>query len=87
MLESENEDCRLRGYGYVLLASNKSAESINVFKLNTLIYPNTPGVFDSLGEAYETIGNKPAAITAYEKVLTLKPTDENAKRRIAALKG
>lgn len=74
-------------FGYVLLAAHKSAAAINVFRLNTFIYPNTPGVFDSLGEAYEKLGNKPAAITAYEKVLTLKPTDENAKRRIAALKG
>jgi thiol-disulfide isomerase/thioredoxin len=73
-------------YGYVLLAANKSAEAINVFRLNTFIYPNTAGVFDSLGEAYEKFGNKPAAITAYEKVLLLKPTDENAKKRIVALR-
>lgn len=74
-------------YGYVLLAAHKHVEAINVFKLNTFIYPNTAGVFDSLGEAYETIGNKPAAINAYEKLLLLKPTDENAKKRIAVLKG
>ncbi len=74
-------------YGYVLLAAHKQAEAINVFRLNTVIYPNISGVFDSLGEAYETIGNKSAAITAYEKVLQLNPTDENAKKKIAVLKG
>ena len=74
-------------YGYVLLAAQKHTEAINIFRLNTFIYPNTAGVFDSLGEAYETIGNKPAAISAYEKVLALSPTNENAKKKIAALKG
>ncbi len=74
-------------YGYVLLAAQKHTEAINVFRLNTFIYPNTAGVFDSLGEAYETIGNKPEAITAYEKVLALSPNNENAKKKVAALKG
>lgn len=74
-------------YGYVLLAAKNNAEAINVFKLNTFIYPETAGVFDSLGEAYEKTGNKKDAITAYEKVLQLQPSDENAKKRIAALKG
>jgi len=72
--------------GYVLLAANQNTEALNIFRLNTFIYPDMPGVFDSLGEALEKTGNKSAAITAYERVLILKPADENAKKRIAVLK-
>lgn len=74
------------GYGYVLLAAKHTTEAINVFRLNTMIYPDNAGVFDSLAEAWETIGNKKEAIAAYEKVLQLKPGDEKAKGKIGSLK-
>ncbi len=73
-------------YGYVLLAAKNNTESLNVFRLNTFIYPDNAGVFDSLGEAFARTGNKNAAIAAYEKVLSLKPDDVNAKRKIGELK-
>ncbi|MES2372019.1 MAG: hypothetical protein V4557_05525 [Bacteroidota bacterium] len=74
------------GYGYVLLAARNTTEALNVFRLNTMIYPDNAGVFDSLAEAWETTGNKKEAIAAYEKVLQLKPGDEKAKGRVASLK-
>lgn len=73
-------------YGYVLLAANEYVEALNVFTLNTLLYPENAGVFDSLGEALEKMGDRKAAIAAYEKVLLLKPGDANAAARLAALK-
>jgi len=42
-----------------------------------LTNPENENVFNSLGEAWTGIGNKTEAINAYEKVLVLKPTDEN----------
>jgi thiol-disulfide isomerase/thioredoxin len=74
------------GYGYVLLAAKNTTEALNVFRLNTLIYPDNAGVFDSLAEAWETTGNKAEALAAYEKVLQLKPGDEKAKGKVLALK-
>jgi tetratricopeptide (TPR) repeat protein len=74
------------GYGYVLLAAKNTTEALNVFRLNTMIYPDNAGVFDSLAEAWETTGNKKEAIAAYEKVLQLKPGDEKAKGKVLALK-
>jgi thiol-disulfide isomerase/thioredoxin len=74
------------GYGYVLLAEKSTIEALNVFRLNTMIYPDNAGVFDSLAEAWEALGNKKEAIAAYEKVLVLKPADEKAKGRLLALK-
>ncbi len=75
----------LNTYGYVLLAAKKNTEALNVFRLNTLIYPETARVFDSLGEALARTGDKPGAIQAYEKVLALKPGDENAKKMLKSI--
>ncbi len=73
-------------YGYVQLAANHNKEALNVFRLNTLMYPDTPGVFDSLGEAFAKTGDKTAAISAYEKVLQLNPGNENARKMLLDLK-
>lgn len=76
----------LNSYGYVLLAAGSTEEALNVFRLNTILYPSVPNLFDSLAEAYERTGKKAEAIAAYEKVLALSPGDERAKNRIAQLK-
>ena len=75
----------LNTYGYVLLAANRPNEALNIFRLNCLIYPETAGVFASLGEAWATLGNKKAAIAAYQKVLLLKPGNENAMKMLDKL--
>lgn len=73
-------------YGYVQLAAKNNTEALNVFRLNTLIYPETAGVFDSYGEALAKTGNKAGAIAAYQKVLALKPGDANAVKALEKLK-
>lgn len=65
-------------YGYLLMGQKNIAGAINVFKLNTLIYPDDANTYDSLGEAYMTAGNKQEAIANYNKVLQLKPGNANA---------
>lgn len=72
----------LNAYGYVVLAQKKYNEAMNIFKLNVAIYPENAGVYDSLGEAYLTIGDKQNAKANYEKVLQLNPTDMNAKKML-----
>ncbi len=73
-------------FGYVQLAAGEKVEALNVFKLNTFLYPETAGVFDSLGEALAKTGDANGAITAYEKVLLLQPGDANARQKLAMLK-
>jgi len=74
--------------GYNMLQSrNESdrAEAILFFLLNTENYPNSYNAFDSLGEAYEVIGDKTNAINNYKKSLLLNPNNENAKTKIDSL--
>ena len=72
-------------YGYVLLAQKNYTEALNVFKLNTLLFPAIAGTYDSLGEAFMTIGNNEDAKKSYQKVLQLKPGDENAAKMLSKL--
>ena len=57
---SESE---LNSLGYQLLYGNgKTSEAIEIFKLNTVAYPQSSNTFDSLAEAYHMSGNKELAI-------------------------
>lgn len=64
-------------YGYVLLARQHIEEALNVFRLNTFLYPDKSGVFDSLGEACMIAGNKQQAKLMYQKALQLEPGNEH----------
>ncbi len=72
-------------YGYVLLAQHNDIEALNIFKLNTLLFPDYAGTYDSLGEAFYNLGNKAAAKLNYEKVLALSPGNENAVKMLSLL--
>jgi len=73
--------------GYRFLQDGKIKDAIELFKLNTIAFPNSGNVFDSLGEAYLKNGQKDLAIKSYEKSLELDPSNENAKKVLMELKG
>ncbi len=75
----------LNTYGYVLLSQKNYAKAINIFRLNTFLYPENANVYDSLGEAYVDAGDKNDAIKNYKKVLELKPGNANAIKMLAQL--
>ncbi len=67
----------LNGIGYQLLQDSRIREAIEIFKLNVAAYPESPNVYDSLGDAYEANGNKEMAIQSAEKTLELLAKDTN----------
>jgi thiol-disulfide isomerase/thioredoxin len=73
------------GLGYMLFTSDRKKEAFNVFRLNTIMFPDKPGPFSSLGEYYLLTGDRPEAKKCYEKVLQLKPDDAYAKKMIREL--
>lgn len=83
-------DCKssalFNSYGYLLMGQKNMVGAINVFKLNTLLFPNDANTFDSLGEAYMKAGDKAAATANYNKVLQLKPGNANAQEMLQKLK-
>ena len=58
------------------------SQALSFFILNTKNYPDSFNAFDSLGEAYEAIGNKEQAIKNYKKSLDLNNKNEHAKMKI-----
>ena len=61
------------GYEHMLTGDMKYA--IEIFKLNVVAYPNSPNVYDSLGDAYLADGQKELARENAKKALELLPSD------------
>lgn len=75
--------------GYYLMRSNETndkQEALKFFNLNAINYPQSFNVFDSLGEAYNNLGNEKEAIENFKKSLELNPDNENAQKMINKLK-
>jgi tetratricopeptide (TPR) repeat protein len=80
---SENQ---LNALGYRLLGLKKVNEAIEILKLNTQAYPQSANVYDSLGEAYMTNGDKERAIKNYQKAVELNPQNTNAIEMLKKLR-
>jgi tetratricopeptide (TPR) repeat protein len=61
-------------------------KAIELFTLNTVNYPESFNVYDSLAEAYMVNGDKALAITNYEKSLELNPDNQNAVEQLETLR-
>ena len=75
--------------GYSRLRSRNESEkleSLEFFILNTENFPNSYNAFDSLGEAYEVLGDENKAIENYTKSLELYPNNDHAKTKLESLK-
>lgn len=79
-------ELQLNSLGYRLLSEKKSREAVEIFKLNTIAYPASSNVFDSLGEAYYETGDTATAIKCYEKALELDPTNLSSINMLKKLK-
>lgn len=72
-------------WGYQLLRADKVKESIEIFKLATVVDPKSANAFDSLAEAYQQANDKPQAIKHYQQSLELDPKNTNAVDRLKIL--
>ena len=72
----------INSFAYELLKSGKKNDALEVFLLNTELYPEEFNTFDSLGECLLLLGKKEEGIKAYEKSLKLNPKNENARQVI-----
>jgi tetratricopeptide (TPR) repeat protein len=69
-VSTENE---LNLYGYQLMNQGQVDKAIDIFTLNTKRHPESPNVWDSLGEGYATKGDKEKAIPNFKKSLSMNP--------------
>jgi len=81
----EYNDMHLNMFGYQLMSKKDVDLAIEVFKINTELFPDAPNVWDSLGEAYMNRGDNDMAIKNFRKVLELDPGNQHAKMMLDKL--
>jgi len=77
----------INSFGYRLVSLQKINDAVEMFKLNTELYPESANAWDSLGEAYSNAGNRDEAIMAYEKAVKIDPTFTSSVDALRKLKG
>jgi CubicO group peptidase (beta-lactamase class C family) len=80
-------ESQLNWIGYQLLGRRKYMEAIKVFEINTLNFPKSANVYDSLGEAYLRAGNTELAAKNYQKAIELNPKNTNDVGILKRLQG
>lgn len=75
----------LNSLGYVLMGAQELDRALVAFKVNAIIYPTTPNVYDSLGDLYLKRGDKVAAQEQFRKVLSLDAAHKKAKQQLEKL--
>jgi CubicO group peptidase (beta-lactamase class C family) len=76
---------QLNALGYALMNENKMEMAIEIFKLNTELFPKEVNTYDSLGDAYLTKGDKETSIIYYKKALEIDPNFESSKNALDTL--
>jgi tetratricopeptide (TPR) repeat protein len=79
-------ETRLAGVGSDLSAAKNHRDAIDVLELNARLFPSSPGAHVALAEAYAAAGDVGLARQHYEKVLTIDPKNEAARKALAKLR-
>jgi len=73
-------EAEVNNLGYTLLQQNKDKDALEIFKLNTELYPDGFNAFDSYGECLMKMGKTKEALQAYKQSLILNPQNDNARQ-------
>ena len=74
------------GYGY-LYGHGEKDKAIELFTLNTELFPDVANTWDSLGQAWREKGDREKALAYYRKALEIRPGFPSAKKAIEELEG
>ena len=72
-------EVELNAYGYRLMNQGNLDDAIKIFKINISRYPDAWNVYDSLGEAFNTKGDKEGAKKNYEIAHDKAPAAQKAR--------
>lgn len=76
----------LNNLGYSFLRNEELGKALEVFKLTTILFPDSFNAYDSYGEALLKADKKREAIEMYEKSIELNPENENGKAVLRQIK-
>ncbi len=81
-----SKDQLLNTTGYLFLKQRAFVEAIEIFKLNTRLFPKEANPWDSLGEALYQYGDKENALIAFQRALSLNPGLSSSQRWVKKIK-
>lgn len=70
------EDINMLGYSY-LMDQEKPVTAISIFKTNTILFPNSPNVYDSYAEALMMNGNLEMSMNNYQKAVDISTKNDD----------
>lgn len=71
--------------GYRYLNDEKYDDAIELFKINTKLYPKSSNTYDSLADAYLRKKDTTNAITFYTKALSINPENRSSKQMLTKI--
>lgn len=71
--------------GYEFLFNDYKSQSLEAFRLNVLLFPDSFNVYDSYAEALAVNGKKTQAILMYKKAISLNPNSEGSRKALKSL--
>lgn len=84
--ENNRSEQDLNALGYSFLGNQELDKALEVFKLTTILFPDSFNAYDSYGEALMKSNRKEEAIKMYEKSIELNPENENGRKMLMQLK-
>lgn len=78
-------ELELNRIGYALLAADRPAAAVELFRLQAELFPEAANSFDSLGDGYRAAGDRERAERAYRRALALDPDFGHARRMLAEM--
>ncbi|OUJ70462.1 serine hydrolase [Hymenobacter crusticola] len=75
----------LNSLGYALLVNGHLPQALEVFHLNTVLFPTSFNVYDSYGDAFRYANRRAEAIVMYQRALALNPNSEGTKHSLRLL--
>jgi len=75
----------MNGFGYELVKAGEIDMALQVFRMNTRLFPGEANAYDSLAETYLLKGDREAAIRNYRRALEIDPQLGSAKAALDRL--
>jgi tetratricopeptide (TPR) repeat protein len=66
--------------GYYYLGDKKFEKALSFFQLNVKYYPGSQNVYDSMGDYYAAVDDKPKAIEFFKKALEIGQSEYTRKK-------
>ena len=85
-IENKHSEADLNEWGYTFMRNEELEKALEVFKLNTMLFPDSWNTYDSYGEALLKSNRKEEAIEMYEKSIEMNPENENGKQLLLKMK-